>query len=95
MIQLTSISGIINQEIDTDVDLVSMPVNVYSKAMIIQTRDGTPFRIYSGSADDGNFLSVGSGSSVNVQLRGAPEKPILWARTESGVDVLEILLFNA
>jgi len=93
--QLTSISGVINTSISTTIGSVAMPASQYAKAMLIQTRSGNPFRICQGSGISEPYFSVGSGEKVQEYLSGRAGGRIMWVRAEVGVDVLEILLFNA
>jgi hypothetical protein len=92
-IQFTSISGVINHSIDTTIGSVAMPTSQYAKGMIIKTRNNTPFRICQGSGG-ASYFSVGSMDTLSIPLSGMPAGRIMWARTESGTDTLEILLFN-
>jgi len=93
--QFTSLSGVINHSLSTVIGSVAMPAGKYCKGMIIRTRNNTPFRIYPGSGISEPYFSVSAMDGISVELSGTPNSRIFWSRTETGTDILEILLFNA
>jgi len=93
--QFTSLSGVINENISTVIGSVASPDGAYFKGCILKTRNNTPFRIYPGSGVSEPYFSVAAMDSLSISLSGTPGSRIFWVRSESGTDILEILLFNA